>query len=106
MTSFHRILMCLTLGLWLAGCTVHTIDIQQGNVIDDDAVAQLKPGMSKRQVSFIMGTPLIRDPFHHDRWDYVYTLRPGNQSKITERDRVTLFFEDGRLSRIERLGQR
>ncbi len=105
MTSFRRILICLILGPWLSACTVHTIDIQQGNVIDDEAVAQLKLGMTKRQVNFIMGTPLIQDPFHRDRWDYVYTLRPGNQSKITERDRVTLFFEHGRLSRIERLEQ-
>ncbi len=103
MSRFHVFFTWLAFAVLTNGCAVHTIDIQQGNVVDEKQVAQLKPGMSKRQVSFIMGTPLIQDPFHRNRWDYIYTLRPGNQSKITQRERVTIFFENGRLSRIERL---
>lgn len=81
-----------------SGCTLHRIDIQQGNVIDAKAEAQLKPGMTKDQAQFLFGTPLILDPFHHDRWDYVYYLdKPGQPLK--ER-RITLYFQDGKIVRV------
>jgi outer membrane protein assembly factor BamE len=78
---------------------VHRIDVQQGNVITQEMVAQLQPGMDKKKVNFIMGSPVIRDTFHADRWDYLYTFTPGGGR--TERRRVTLFFEDDKLARIE-----
>ena len=77
---------------------VHKIDIQQGNVITQDEVNQLEPGMNRRQVQYIMGSPMVADVFHQDRWDYVYLFQPGYGEKLEER--VTLHFENDELSRI------
>ena len=52
-------------------------DVQQGNTLDDKQIAQLKPGMTQQQVVFIMGTALLKDPFHKNRWDYIYTYTKG-----------------------------
>ena len=78
---------------------VHRIDIQQGNVIDQAMVDQLEIGMERRKVLFIMGTPLLADPFNQDRWDYLYSLRTGSGDEVGQR--VTLYFDDGRLARID-----
>lgn len=96
------ILSILLLTALTAACTMHRIDVQQGNIIKPELLEQLKPGISKRQVRFIMGTPLIQDPFHSDRWDYVYTLQPGNSRKITERQRVTVYFENDQLVKVDK----
>ena len=72
--------------------------IQQGNVVKQEQVNQLQPGMSKRQVKFLLGTPMIDDVFHANRWDYAYTLGVG--SKPDEITRLTVFFADDRLIRI------
>jgi outer membrane protein assembly factor BamE len=85
-------------GLETTGVT-YRIPIQQGNVVDQERVNQLQPGMAKRQVRFVMGTPMLVDPFHQDRWDYVYMYRPS-RGDIEER-RVTLYFENDALVRIE-----
>lgn len=87
----------------LAGC-YYKMDIQQGNVVTQDMVARLKPGMTKREVRYTLGTPLVQDPFHQSRWDYVYLLRRG-QDKEPERRTLTLYFEGDRLARIEREGE-
>ena len=89
MQNTKLLLTSLTLaGLFaLAGCSfpgVYKIDIQQGNVVTQDMIDQLKPGMTRRQVRFIMGTALISDPFHPDRLDYVYTLQPGGGQRQQE----------------------
>ncbi|WP_295462722.1 outer membrane protein assembly factor BamE [uncultured Pseudomonas sp.] len=77
----------------LAGCSlpgVYKIDIQQGNVVTQDMIDQLRPGMTRQQVRFIMGTPLIQDTFHPNRWDYLYSLQAaGGQRK---QERVSLVF--------------
>lgn len=74
---------------------VHKIDIQQGNVITQEMMAQLQPGMDKKKVNFIMGSPIILDTFHSNRWDYVYTFQPGGGR--VERRHVTLYFKDDKL---------
>ncbi len=79
---------------------VYRIDIQQGNVISQDAVDRLRPGMSRDQVRFVMGTPLVRDPFHADRWDYVYLYEPGSKGGERKLERLTVFFEGDRLARL------
>ncbi len=90
--------------LLLAGCSagtipfVHRIDIQQGNVVTQDMVNRLKPGMTKQQVRFVMGKPLLMDAFHPERWDYVYYNKPGN-GKVVERH-VALHFKQDKLERI------
>ncbi len=77
---------------------VYRIDIQQGNVIDQRMLDRLRPGMDKNQVRFILGTPLISDPFHADRWDYIYSMEPGGDER-TQRH-VTLYFKNDKLSYI------
>lgn len=74
---------------------VYKISIPQGNIITQEMVDQLRPGMTKRQVIFVMGTPLVRDPFHQDRWDYIYSYQPGGG--IRGQERVTVFFVDDQL---------
>ncbi|MCL2346297.1 MAG: outer membrane protein assembly factor BamE [Desulfobulbus sp.] len=75
----------------------YKIDVQQGNVLDQDMVAQLKPGQTKDQVRFLLGTPLITDIFHQQRWDYVYRFKSGSTGEVDTR-RLTVFFDaDGRL---------
>ena len=79
----------------LAGCAfpgVYRIDIPQGNVITQEMVDQLRPGLNKRQVTFILGTPLIRDTFDQDRWDYLYSYQPGGGERVQER--ITVFFDE------------
>lgn len=77
----------------LAGCSfpgVYKIDIQQGNVVTQDMIDQLKPGMTRRQVRFIMGNPLIVDTFHPNRWDYLYSIQPGGGQR--QQERMSLYF--------------
>ena len=83
----------------IPGVTPYKIDIQQGNFISQEMVAQLKPGMSKEQVRLALGTPLLTDIFRADRWDYVY-LREKPGAKREQR-KLTVFFEDGKLTRVD-----
>lgn len=85
-------------GTWKAPL-VYRIDVQQGNVVDQQMINKLKPGMDKKQVKFIMGTPLIIDPFHNNRWDYLYSFEPGKGER--EQRRITLYFNGEQLARIE-----
>jgi len=75
---------------------VYKIDIQQGNIITQEMIDQLRPGMTKRQVIFVMGTPLVRDPFDQDRWDYIYSYQPGGG--IRGQEGVTMYFENDLLT--------
>jgi len=74
---------------------VYKIDVRQGNLVTQEMINQLRPGMDKRQVTFILGTPLLVDPFHKDRWDYFYDLKTAG--KQTTQERVTVFFADNKL---------
>lgn len=77
----------------------YRINIQQGNFVSREMVAQLKEGMTPDQVRFVLGTPLLTDVFHANRWDYPFRLIEGN-GEITS-SQVTVYFKDNRLSRIE-----
>ena len=81
----------------LPACSIHQIDIQQGNVITKKMTDKLKIGMDMNQVRYIMGTPLIVDPFHKNRWDYVYSLDTHNGEIQTSH--ITVLFEDERVIR-------
>ncbi len=103
----HAVIRIFTLLLALAtvGCgsslpavKSFKMDIQQGNVITSDMLLKLRPGMSKSQVQFIMGTPLLVDSFHTNRWDYFYQFR--KQGKIINQHRVILDFEGDSLARV------
>jgi outer membrane protein assembly factor BamE len=74
-------------------------DIQQGNFVSQEMVAQLKEGMTQDQVIFLLGTPLLNDMFHAQRWDYPFRMQKGNGEITTSR--VTVYFDNGRVSRIE-----
>lgn len=76
---------------------VYRVAIDQGNIITQEMVDQLKIGMSRSQVEYVMGTPLIRDTFSPNRWDYVYTLDDRNNDK-KERHHLTVIFKDDKLS--------
>ena len=71
---------------------VYRIDIQQGNQVTQEMLSKLEPGMTKSQVSFVMGTPMLIDVFHPNRWDYIYSFHPGNGSR--EQRRITLYFDE------------
>ena len=85
--------------------TPYRIDIQQGNFVSREMVAQLKEsmqrkeGVTREQVRFVLGTPLLTDVFHADRWDYVFRLKKSSGEVIASR--VTVFFKDNRLVNIE-----
>lgn len=99
-------LSIIVLALLLPACSyipmapsVYKIDIQQGNVVTQDMLSRLKPGMTKSQVRFALGTPLVTDAFHPNRWDYVYRYQKAGT--LTEQRRVTAVFENDLLLRIE-----
>jgi outer membrane protein assembly factor BamE len=77
---------------------VHRIDIQQGNILTQDMVRQLSPGMEERQVRLLLGTPLVVNPFDPNRWDYLYTLREGNGRQT--RQMLSVYFRDDKLVRV------
>ena len=86
---------CLLTGLVGCGSNfgfpgVYRINVEQGNVVTEEMVEQLRPGLNRRQVRYIMGTPLIEDSFHEDRWDYRYMLRNGNE--MLSETQLTLWF--------------
>lgn len=99
----------LVFPLLLAGCgswsnpidklSPYKIDIQQGNALDQEKLDKLKPGMTPAQVRFILGTPLVEDLFHPNRWDYVYRYQKGG--KLAEQRRITVIFENEKLKGIE-----
>ena len=88
---------CLSLSI---GC-VYRLDVQQGNEITSDMVAQLKPGMSKREVIKVLGFPLINDPFNANRWDYYYSLKSGKTRKVVSQQSATLIFDGDSLQSID-----
>ncbi len=97
MQNRTRLIRSFTLAslLILAGCSfpgVHKIDIQQGNVVTQDMVDQLRPGMTTRQVRFIMGTPLIADTFNNNRWDYLYSIQVAGGKR--QQERISLTFDE------------
>lgn len=100
MLTTIRLLIVALAAAAISGCGFFRVEIQQGNYITADQVRKLEPGMNKREVRYIMGTPLIVDPFHaKSRWDYYYAFSPDLGSDF-ERRRVTLFFKDDALQRV------
>lgn len=91
---------CSSTGLPIPDIKPYRIEIQQGNFVSQEMVSKLKPGMSKDQVRFVLGTPLITDSFHADRWDYVFRRQRENSSALEHR-KIAVFFEDGKLKRVE-----
>lgn len=107
LTAPCRLLAIIALALVLGACSssalefpgVYKIPIAQGNIITQQMVDQLEPGMTPRQVLYVMGSPMVRDPYNQDRWDYVFNYQPGGGQRGQER--VTLYFDNERLERME-----
>lgn len=110
---FHLVLTAALASLALAGCgsrlsspetlfgliTPYQIDVVQGNVVTQEVVAQIQPGLGRVQVREILGSPLLADPFHADRWDYVFTIK--RQGVPHQQRRVTVFFKNDVVERFE-----
>ncbi len=94
-------LTIIVLLLFTSACKIlYVPDIQQGNVITNKMLEQLKIGMNQKQVKFILGTPLVKDPFHKDRWDYFYSYK-NNKNNTFKKSRVTVFFENGKMVTLD-----
>lgn len=94
------LLACLLLAIGASAC-VYRIDIQQGNLLEEDNVDQAAVGMTKSQILFLLGTPMVTDSFHEDRWDYTYFLRRG-RSRDIDRRWLIVYFDGDIVSRIEK----
>jgi outer membrane protein assembly factor BamE len=98
-------LVCLLIGLTgLAGCSTnlhfpYRMEVVQGNVVTREMVAQLRPGLTRDQVRTLLGSPLLTDVFHANRWDYVFTIR--RQGAEPQQRVVTVLFDGDRVSRVE-----
>ncbi len=104
--AIGRWTMAGLLALWLGGCAVeryfleYRINVQQGNLVEQKQIVQLRPGMTRDQVRFVLGTPLLQDPFHAERWDYVYRFENGQTGEITMRNIFMYFNSAGLLERV------
>lgn len=78
----------------LAGACVYRVDVQQGNLLEEDEIAAVKVGMTRNQVRFLLGTPMVKDTFHSDRWDYMYFFRRGRNNFAEQRWMIVYFDGD------------
>lgn len=96
------IYLLVSASILLTSCAVHKVDIQQGTVLEPKNIAELKIGMTQKQVRFLLGTPTIQDPFHRNRWDYIFSMEKNGV--LETRQRLTLTFSGDTLSGIEKFG--
>ena len=99
-TTIQRVLAALALSALASGC-VYRINIQQGNFLDQAAVEQVKAGMTRSQVRYLLGTPLVADSFNKERWDYIYYLKKGRSRHVDSR-RVTVYFEGDKVAKLDK----
>ena len=98
---FRFVILLSVVTLLLFGCVrTYRIDIQQGNIVTPEQIEQLKPGMKLAEVRYLLGAPLVEDPFHTERWDYFYSFHSGETRQV-EQQRLTVFFSNGQLTKIE-----
>lgn len=100
MTSIARLLVASCV-LVLSSACVYRINIQQGNYLDQAAVDQVKPGMTRSQVHYLLGTPMVADSFNKERWDYIYYLKKGRSRHVDSR-RVTVYFEGEKVAKLDK----
>jgi outer membrane protein assembly factor BamE len=107
MRYYSTCILAIVASLSLSACTtiltnlpgVYTVDVQQGNMIDQDMVNQLRPNMTKRQVLYIMGSPMLTDYFHQNRWDFIYSTQLNGGER--QQKRISLFFENDQVVGIQ-----
>jgi len=95
-TATLKTLIVLTLS---SGC-VYQVDVQQGNKLEEKNIEAIEIGMTRNQVRFLLGTPVTADPFHNDRWDYVYYFRQG-RSKTPERRWLIVWFDNDEVRELQ-----
>lgn len=96
-----RKILITSIMLFLTGaCSVYKVDVRQGNVLEPKSIDKLKVGMTKQQVLFIMGEPLLKDAFHTSRWDYPYFFTPGGER--TTRQILTLYFAGDNVTQVDK----
>jgi outer membrane protein assembly factor BamE len=100
MKLFQHALVALALGALASGC-VYRINIQQGNFLDQTAVDQVKPGMTRSQIRYLLGTPMVADSFNKERWDYIYYLKKGRSRHVDSR-RVTVYFDGDKVTKLDK----
>lgn len=104
---FTSCTLAVAASLTLASCTtiltnlpgVYTVDVQQGNIVDQSMIDQLRPNMNKRQVLYIMGSPMLVDFFHQKRWDYLYSAQIEGGDR--QQKRISLFFDNDQLTGVQ-----
>ena len=96
-----KLIIALAIGGAVSSACVYRMDIQQGNLLEEDTVAQVEVGMSRSAVEFLLGTPMVADSFHEGRWDYPYYYRRG-RSREAQRRWIVVYFEGDQVSRIDR----
>jgi len=103
MSDMHRLLIIALIFSSLAlssGC-VYRANISQGNLIEQEDLDQAEVGMTRNQIRFLLGTPMVGDPFHKDRWDYIYYLKVGYEDATFKRW-ISIIFEDDIVSEIRK----
>jgi len=85
----------------LSSCSTYKMDVQQGNALTNEAVSQLAKGMSKDEVTSLLGTPLLQDNFRRDRWDYIYYSQKG-RSENPKKQSITLLFQNDKLVEVRK----
>lgn len=98
--TFYFIIFTLLLSCQSKLLTVHKIDVQQGNALDQEMIEKIELGMNKEQVHYVLGSPLITDSFHPDRWDYIYLFTPGYGEQV--RKQLTLTFDRNEVININK----
>ena len=93
------VFLCVIASLLIGCYRGYQLDIDQGNIITLEKVSQLQLGMTREEVQFVMGTPLVKDPFHLDRWDYFYSFASGDKRTINQKQ-LSIFFENNILANI------
>ena len=92
--------LALGLALAAAGC-VYRVNIPQGNYLEAKMIDQVQVGMTRSQVRYLLGTPMVADPFHADRWDYLYYFKEGKTRRV-ERRLVVVYFSEEKVARVDR----
>ncbi|HBG31586.1 outer membrane protein assembly factor BamE [Candidatus Macondimonas diazotrophica] len=92
------LLLTLSLGVLLSGCFVYKPDLRQGNSLSRSSLSQLAPGLTRDQVQYLLGRPVLKNLFDDNRWDYVFYHRSRRDKETC---RLTVFFEQDRLARVE-----
>jgi len=100
MKLFQQVLVWMAVAALATGC-VYRINIQQGNFLDQAAVDQVKPGMTRSQIRYLLGTPMVADSFNKERWDYIYYLKKGRSRHVDSR-RVTVYFDGDKVAKLDK----